>query len=175
MVIRHQFIISLLTIIGVLIAIIGLIIYPALHDILVINSTIAQEKEILEQKLALGLNIKTTEKILASIEETQPILESTFIRQGQELEFITTIEQAATQFNIALELKPDFTGKSITPDITEITVEINASGDYFALQKFLKTIERLPYYYTTEALIISRSKSNEATTMQLLGKAHVLK
>jgi Tfp pilus assembly protein PilO len=172
---HHQFVISLATITTVLIVIIILIIYPALRDILTINSTISQEKEILEQKLALGLNIKTTEKLLASIDETQPILESVFIRQGQELEFITSIEQAATQHGIELELKPDFTGKAITPDVSEVTIEITATGNYLSLQDFLKTIEQLPHYYTTEALIVSRSNSREDTTMQFLGKAYLLK
>lgn len=172
---HHRFIISLAIITTILIVIIALIIYPALRDIVTINSTIAQEKKILEEKLALGLNIKTTEKILASIDQTQPLLDSVFIRQGQELEFITQIEKAATQHGIALELKPDFVGKNLTPDISEITLEISATGDYFNLQKFLKTLEALPYYYTTEALIISQSKSGQGTTMQFLAKAYLLK
>lgn len=172
---HHQFIISLTAITTILVVIIVLIIYPALRDILTINTTFSQEKQLLEQKLALGLNIKTTEKILTGIDEAQPILESVFIRQGQELEFITKIEETATQKGVQLELKPDFTGKPITPDVSEVTIEINASGNYLALQDFLKTIEQLPYYYTTEALIISRSNSSEDTTMQFLGKAYLLK
>jgi Tfp pilus assembly protein PilO len=172
---QHQLIISLLCITTILVIIIILIIYPALRDILTINTTIAQEKEILEEKLALGLNIKTTEKIMASIDQTQPILDSVFIQQGKELDFITQIEQAAATHMVSPELKPNFSGKNITPNVSEVTIEINATGDYLNLHNFLKAIEQLPYYYTTEALIISRAKSGEASSMQLLGKAYLLK
>src|SRR3989339_938720 len=165
---QKKFLISIGVTLVVMLGLVGLIIYPALRQINQIKVDISNEKDKLERKLNLGLNLKNIQRDLASIENEIGQLDHIFIAENHELEFITTLENLASKNQIMLNINPDFTiTKEDSTKIKTIPVQLNISGSYNQILKFLQDVETLPYYYNVDLAIASNRSNSTGQPMTL--------
>ena len=172
---KKRFFISAGLIIIPFILIILFIVYPTIREIMAINTEIIQEREELEEKLARGLNMNKINEAIQEIEGTIKKLDSIFIKQNQELEFITKLENIAAESDIALNINSDFNGQKIAERIQQISLQVNISGDYMNILKFLQEVESLPNYYNLNLIVASTKQpsGNSPMFMQLSGQIYL--
>ncbi len=172
---KKRFFINAGLIIIPFILIILFIIYPTMREIIYMNEEIIQERKELEEKLARGLNMNKINDALQEIEGTIKKLDSIFIKQNQELEFITQLENIAAENDVALNINSDFSGQKIADLIQQISLRVNVSGDYMNILKFLQEVESLPKYYNLNLIVASTKQpvANGPMFMQLSGQIYL--
>lgn len=174
---RNKFLINISILLVVMIILVSFVILPALREISNINKEITRQRLELENKLYQGLNIRQAKRDLAEIQESLPELDKTFIKEGQELEFITELENLAANNNVSLNLNPDFAGRDLDNNLKEVLLQISVSGQYHQLLKFLIDLEALPYYYNPNLIIANIKQKNNLPeiTFQFNGQGYLLK
>lgn len=148
------------------------IVLPAVKDIRDIRIVIEQKKAELEQKLALGLNIKKIRKDLADIESSLGDLDQIFVKSGQEVALIAQLESLAAREGVDLSAVSDFTGKKINASFKQIPLQLNLKGTLSQNMAFMKKLEKLPFYYNPDAITVSREKQSSLTA-QIIGKIYL--
>ena len=167
---KKIFPITIGTIVLLFFAIIAFIIYPNVRDIISINNKTRNERMELEKKLAQGLNIGQIKKDLVEIQSSLGGLDDILIKQTQELEFVTKIEAIAAADGVSLNINSDFTGQKIGDRLKQIPLQINVSGNYNNMIKFLADIETLPYYYNINLITASGKQGLGDLTIQFIGQ-----
>lgn len=170
---KNKLFLSFFGIGAVLILMIVFFIVPSIQQIIQMNNEITQQRLDLEKKSSLGLNIKNTKADLKEIEDNIFQLDSFFIKPGEELSFISSMETLGIKNGIKLTINPKFPGQDIGGRIKAIPLQISAEGPYDQIQKFLLDLEALPYYYNISS--ISQSGSSGDISIQLNGDIYSLK
>ncbi len=171
---QQKIIITIISILTVFAGIIVFIIYPSVKEISTIKREIIQEKIELEQKLALGLNLKEISRKLEAIKNSLSQLDKIFIAEGAELEFVSQLENIAQKEEIILNIESDFQGEKIADHLKAVNLEINWLGNYRQSIGFLRRLEIFPGYYNPKILIFSKKNAPEGNlNVQLLGKIYL--
>ncbi len=155
---NHFFYLTLLIII--LITMVVLVVWPAFNTITTIKKEINQEREILENKLSLGINIKNINEELMEAEKHQEKFNSAFISVGQELELINFIEKIAKNNEVEINLKPDFNLPKTDTSIIKLPINLTASGEFNNIYSFIKDLDKSPFYLISEQVNLIRDKDN---------------
>lgn len=162
----------------IIIAITGLIIYfiilPTINDIQKISQSIYAEKVDLEKKYQRGQLLRKTIEEFKQIEPEKERLKSAFIVEGQELEFITTLETIANSFNLvqSLQLRPSQGKKE--KNYYLLPLQITTQGNFTDTLKYLKKLEGLNYYFNSSAIKISGNNQNDSITLVIDGQIYSL-
>lgn len=172
---KNKIFINLAVIFIIFSSVIIFVIYPAIREITAINKEITAERIKLEQRLALGLNFKKIKQDLAEINALVNELDKIFIKKNEELNFITTLENIARTNNVAVNFNSDFSGANIDENISQISFQINAAGDFSPLVNFIQSVEALPYYFNPDLILASSQQKteNQPLTIQLIGKTYI--
>lgn len=151
------------------------VIYPTVKEIVTVNHEIVNERTKLEEKLALGLNMNKINDALKEVNESLPKLENIFIQKDHELEFISQLENMAAENGVAININSDFSGQKISDEISQVALQINLSGDYNNILKFIQSVESLPNYYNTNLILASAKQTggSQQMTVQLTGQAYI--
>jgi len=144
--------------------IIALIILPTVQEIRQISVSIYNERIDLEKKYLKGQLLKKTIADFEEIEPQKEKLESIFIIESEELEFISTLENVSSISGVkqVIELKTkDIQEKN---NIKTYPLKITASGDFNQIMKYITSLEGLDYYLNIDYLkIVSDQNSLMAT------------
>lgn len=154
------------------------IIYPALKEISMVNQEITSERIKLENKLAMGLNIKKIIKDLESIEESAKSLDLIFLEKNSEINLISDLEAVANKYNLSISINSDFIGKDFSANISQIEVQLIASGDYKQILNFMNELESQKTYFNLKSISLSKNKSPNSSTSvaaQLIGNIYFKK
>lgn len=153
------------------------IIYPALTEISQVNTDITMEREKLERKLALGLNIKRIIQDLETIEEPAKRLDDIFIDRGKEIAFINDLELIASRHGIGMEISSDFIGSEIAVGITQVEIQMILTGNYIQILSFMSELESLNSYFNLKTVTFSKNKKvgNSSVIVQLVGNTYFKK
>ena len=143
---KNKFIVNIGAVFLFFIAITAFIIYPVLTEISKVNREITDERIKLERKLALGLNIKKIIKDLEEIEGPAKLLDTIFINQGNELDFVRNLESIATKHGVDLEFNSDFIGEDLDFGFSQVEVQIILNS-----KRYLKTVSM---QYKKQSLMI---------------------
>lgn len=172
---KNKFIIFIIVILAVLAAMIAFIICPAVKEITQVNREIKKEKNNLEKKLALGFNLKQIKQDLDEIQGSIEELDKIFIQQGQELKFVTELENLASRRQLSLNLNPDFESQPANNGIKPVPLQISITGSYPQILRFMQDLEALPYYYNLELIIASAKTAKEGglLSFQLMGQTYL--
>lgn len=141
------------------------IVIPAFDGITKAKAKIIQEKENLEEKLKLNIDLEKTKNDLSEIEMQMPVLQSIFIIKGQELAFVSNLEKLAQINNLVMNINSDFQGEGIGNDINQASLELNLIGDYSDIIKFIESIEKSTYYYTINNIDIAPDNSQKLSSV----------
>ncbi len=134
-------------------AVLSFIIYPSILNIVDTNQKIDYEKSSLESKLANQMSVNKVKKDLIDVQVSVNKLDQVFIKPGKELEFISSIENLATQNKVTVDIKSDFNYPK-GQGLKSIPLQITAEGSYDNLINFIKDLESLPYYYDFNTISI---------------------
>lgn len=145
------------------------IILPSCRDIKKVSSEIRDEREYLEKLYLRGQHLKEVKKNFKDIEPHINDLEKIFIAPGEEVGFITSLENLAADKGIEqkLELENLPTAKSkgeerIMPYET-LPLTITLQGTFPQLITYLIGLELLDYYVTINSLTIINASVKAAT------------
>ncbi|KKQ57557.1 MAG: hypothetical protein US74_C0003G0024 [Parcubacteria group bacterium GW2011_GWA2_38_13] len=150
---------------------------PTLKEIKKINNDIRIEAEMLETKIQQGQFLKKVVQDFKSVESRKNEIDTLFIQNGKELEFITQLEIISQKYN----LEPVFTKidkKNLTDGKTSIAktmpLSLKIEGGFEQLLKFLSDIEALDTYFNISNISINSLNKQGNITAEIIGTAFIL-
>ncbi len=151
---------------GITLALIGAICIPTILSIRGLQSSINDENYKIEERYAMR---RLTRKSLGQLEETKQRilpLRQTGIQEGEELNFVNALENAASSANIDQTIALETVNqKDISAWEKEVPLTITAVGDYRDLLVYLRRVEKLPYYILVKSIVISVPKHRESASL----------
>ncbi len=154
----------LLLLVAVVIAV--LVLSPSLNKLLALNARLA----LAENKLENSFDSSSAKKHLIEAQDLQKKLTSGFIKNGQEINFISAMESSASSSGVKIEINADWLIKS-NGAINRIPLDLSAEGDYASLMNFLGRIESSPYYIQITQLELAKE---QPTRLSLKGNIFIL-
>ncbi len=129
---------------------------PAVLSIRKIGEQMAEENRQIERAYALRRLTSNTETLVNNAHQRIAALGSMYIVEGDELAFISELENAAAASKITQTLQLETVNqKDLNPWEKEIPLKLSAEGDYRDIIVFLHQIEALPFYVTLRGLRIA--------------------
>lgn len=102
--------------------------------------------------------IRTLNASIEAIKGEKTELETHFAKSTDIVPFLNTIEGLAPQVGA----KAEITSVNLLPDSSGLTVQINATGDFASLYKFLTLLENSPYELQFTGVDMQRQTSGQA-------------
>ncbi|MBU1038659.1 hypothetical protein KKC17_00250 [Patescibacteria group bacterium] len=161
---------ALLTVLGT----IGFIIWPNIKTIFTLNQQIMLERESLEMLYQRGQKIRQTTAQYEKIKPTLEQFETMFIKPGDELTFVTTLEQVAKQNSVNQKINLAKTDDKLITN-KSLNLQVQAIGQFNNLLNYLKDLEKLDYYLNLETVRFSKPadqpKTSDLLQLNLAGTA----
>ncbi len=137
----------------IILIIIIFFISPDIFQIKRLSEAIYEERIRLESLYNQGLVLKKVREELNRITPQAEVLQSLFIPKGQELVFITTLEELALKNKIEQEINLDLLQqKEIEKGYKVIPLRLVLKGNFLKILKYLLELERLDYYLNIDSL-----------------------
>lgn len=171
--IKNRQLIKLSLIVIALTILVGVFVFPVLRKINVIKKEINEEQEILNLRLALGVNAKQVRGDLEEAEANLPKLNSIYIKEGNELELINFIETIAQKNNLEVKINPNFNITKKGSESIKIPLDILATGNFKDLFNFLKALDYAPFYLITDRLNLQKNQAD--VILNLNGHVYLIK
>lgn len=155
-------VISLTVIItGLLMAFIG---WPSIKTIIDLSDQIYGQRTELEQLYQRGQVLKQTLREYEEIKPSIPALYSIYLTKGNELEFITTLEEVASASGVSHNIQLGATDPNKTTN--QLPFQLQTEGNLNGLIKYLAALESLDFYVNINTIRISSliGKNSRSTT-----------
>jgi len=150
---RTKIFITIVVVAIIIGAIIYTIIIPVMSDIKKISATITDQKVDLERKYRRGQLLRKTVENFERVKPRKERLTSIFMRQGEELDFITTLEQIAEKNRLDQKIRLQIDN----PADRVIPLGLVVQGSYNQIMNYLADLEKLDFYYNVSALSLTAS------------------
>lgn len=148
------------------------IVYPTWRDIRTIAQAIQREQADLEIKYQRGQRIREISSEYEKIKPQRDRLNTMFVPSGDELQFITRLEQLQRQSQVEVELTPDQQTNSLGPT-DPLTLTLAVRGSYLHVLTYVIALERLNYYLNVSGLAVSGTNPDTgALTLTLNGRVY---
>lgn len=161
---------------------------PTISYIQDIKEKITEQHRDLEIKYQNAKQLKKNSEKINQLQDKLVVLDDIFVKQEQELAFITTLENIATKNNVdqkinLIKATPKTSSSKNTskiPTEENMGFDINASGSYENILAWLLEIEQLTYYINFESLNITTTSTeinntSDNITIKLIGKVYTTK
>lgn len=131
---------------------------PSMRDIMKLRDGITAEREKLEDQLSSGKTLKKALETYDEVKDQQALLDGALLTKGEELEFITSIEQKAESKGLDVDL--DFNTDLLAVDESgsaaqEIPLSITLTGKYINVLFFLEELEKDTTYLLIKEINIA--------------------
>jgi hypothetical protein len=146
-----------------------LVIWPKVKDIKKISDQIKQQKLELETRYQKGQNLKKAYENLEQVKSNQQLITSAVIKQGEELKFITALEETVAGKNIKQKINlsaPKLDTKN--NKLQTLNLQISLEGNFLDILRAINEMERLNYYIIIGQLNFASSKA-ELTEIEYTG------
>ena len=100
----------------------------------------------IRQSMDREINAKKLSDKLNKIEPELENFSQIFINRNRELEFITTLENAATHNNVSQKIALDLAKNPDNQTLQKVPLALTAQGNYYNILKYLNELENLNYY-----------------------------
>ncbi|MBN1585079.1 hypothetical protein JW899_01795 [Candidatus Uhrbacteria bacterium] len=135
---------------------IGTVAVPSILSMRRLRTEIQQEYLDIERQYSIRRQLGSSQKIIENIRPTLRKLLSMAVTEGNELEFIRTLEQAADRNGINQSISLETVNQNdITAWEKDIPVTILTNGSYGATIAYLDSLHSLPYQITVRSLSMS--------------------
>jgi Tfp pilus assembly protein PilO len=143
-----------------LMAIFFLAIKPSLNGINRLRQEIINNKKEVERGLQESQNLIKMKEKVNQIEPQINYLDSIFINQNRELEFITTLEEMASHHQVDQKISLTPPDKSQDSAFKKIPVLLTVSGKYESVMNYLISLETMNYYFNIKTIDLSAASAS---------------
>lgn len=171
---RQQVLFTTIGIAVISIVIAGVIIVPAIRQILSLQTSINETQKFLEQQYEKTQRMRRSVHSLDSIILQTEKFQNTTIKEGDELRVITELEKLASDNNIEQNLRvekidpkenkaPTETEKNLPPILKKApyyTFSFSNAGSFENHIEYLKELEKLPYYLNISSLQFDKKNAS---------------
>lgn len=131
--------------------IIVLVIIPTLNEILLLNDRVHLHRQALELLYRQGQNMRSNIEEYEKVKIDIPLMSSSVLELGKELEFITTLEEIAAAHRIKQTIHLDTSqlaplASQVNMPYSRVLLRLDVQGTTSQLQSMLHDIESLPAY-----------------------------
>jgi Tfp pilus assembly protein PilO len=127
------------------------IIIPTVNRIKTLNTEIYNQRLDIETRYLLSHGPERNINI-AKIKDDEEKLSSLFIKNGSELEFITSIENAAQANNLTQQIRLQPANAKITETIESVPMSVSLRGNFADILKYIQSLEKLNYYINISSI-----------------------
>lgn len=152
---------------GLVIALPLFVLVPSSRAIRETSASILGEYQILEERHHQGLQVRRIREDYDKLSSSLTKLDNLAVKAGEELAFITTIEQLAKQNNVQEKLLLDFDAKQAKSGTPTIPLTITATGSYHNTIRFLHTVQAIPAVVAIRSLQIQPAAKASDTVVVL--------
>ena len=143
---KNRFEISAGIFIILLAAVSVLIVWPSLSEIRLINKQVYEERVRLEKLYVLGQLQKKVRANYAKIENQTHFLDDILLKENQELQYITALENAANIHNVELKINIGESKRMPNQVFSILAVSFELNGGYPNILAWIAALETIPYY-----------------------------
>lgn len=139
------------------------VILPTLTDIKSYNNQIDQEKIKLSKLLKQGQSVVENKKNLKQLKSEINILDTAWLKTGDELIFITDLENIAEKNNLEQNIVFDntkITALTGSTDIKTIPIELKINGQMNDIMHYINQLEALDYYINLTKIDLHSQNNN---------------
>ena len=133
-----------------------IIFLPTIEDIISLRKDIVFQKIDMEKKMSQNKNMTKLSEKLKIIEPELDILDSVFINKNRELEFITSLEGIANNFNLDQTLNLSFDRSTSEQGYKKIPISISINGTIENAVNYLVELESLNYHININNIEINQ-------------------
>ncbi|OGY45456.1 MAG: hypothetical protein A2744_02095 [Candidatus Buchananbacteria bacterium RIFCSPHIGHO2_01_FULL_44_11] len=148
--------------------IVYLVIVPTVIEIRKISQAIYNERLDLEKKYLRGQLLKKTIEDFEQIKPKKDQLTSAFLILGRELEFITSLEDIASQNQLIQNIQLNINEKKKREEFDEVPVTLTLQGNFLQTMNYLASLEKLNYYINLTSLKISAADQDQDSSTSLV-------
>ena len=153
-----------------------LIILPTIRDIQEINKEILFEKKSLETKFLSGQYYTKVYQDFKAIEPEIKKIQGVYIKKGEELNFITNIENISDRHGLEQKItRLNTNADSNKENLETLVLDVRLTGGFTQIMEFLSDLESLKYYFNIFNISFSSAgdKKNKISAI-ILGKVYII-
>lgn len=143
---KNRFQISAGIFIILLAAVSVLIVWPSLQEIRLINRQVYEERIRLEKLYVRGQLQKKVRANYGKIEDQTHFLDDILLKENQELQYITALENAASANNVELKINIGESKRLPNQLFSVLAVSFELNGSYPDILAWLAALETMLYY-----------------------------
>jgi Tfp pilus assembly protein PilO len=141
-------------------ALIYFLILPTIEKIKNLRNEILNIEIDSANKITQERNIKDLNNKIKKIQPQLDKINSIFINQNREIEFINALEDTASKHDVSQKLNIDFNNPAKGEAFNTVPVGINANGNYDNLISYLSSIEAMSFYINIDNISFEASANN---------------
>lgn len=162
---KNHFLLTSVIFAGLFLVIFFLLVIPTIRQINKINKDVFEERKRLENLYASGQLQKKVIGRYNQAKEKAGFLEEIFLREGQELEYITKIENAAAAADVSVKINLGESEAEGNPDLSKLRFSFEGKGGWENLLQWLQKIEATPQYTNiSEITAVASAERNSTST-----------
>lgn len=157
---RKKIIISISTTLAIALGLVAFVVWPSIQQIRGYSQKIDEQRVELETLYLRGRLMKKTLREFHEVEPKMATLNQLYVKRGDELSFITTLEALETK----LDVKQDISlGDSEAGDkLAKLPLQLTVSGSLLQIIQYVNMLESLDYYVNLTTI---RLQSNQNVVM----------
>jgi len=136
---------------------------PSIREIKNLNEQIETQRTELEKLYKKGQLFKQTLKEYEEIKPTVATLDRIYIKRGEELAFITSLEGVANVNGLQQDIKLLNQDPKKTTMTNTFPIQLELKGELGPLLRYLTSLEALDYYLNIDTIRISTASRDSGT------------
>lgn len=167
----NRFVISNTVGIAVIAGLIFFIVLPSVAKLDTINTTITEQLKNTETKKGVRLMQSSKNISINSIESSLNDLTAGFVSKTEEVDFIYSIENLATQFSLLSDLS--IGEKKQMTDYQQSDIQIVVQGKYLNELNYLNALKKLKYKVSINSISLSQGSASGSENVNMTISATV--
>lgn len=149
------------------------IIYPQYREIEKINKEIFGIRTTLEKKYETAKQMHKSQINLATAKKMSNELQSLFLKKGEEIKIVTTLEKMAEQSSLEQTFSLGSTSNKIKENLSDLDLRLTATGDFQNLMRYLEALEKNDYLLNISEINLSSKSGTASLVLSLKAKIYV--
>ncbi|MDP1709818.1 MAG: hypothetical protein Q8L21_02940 [Candidatus Komeilibacteria bacterium] len=160
-ILKNKFLLSTTAFGTLLLAVLVLVALPAFSEIRLINTQVYEERVRLEKLYLRGQLQKKVRANYAKIKDEIPFLDDIILKENQELQYITALEQAASEANIDLKINIGASKRLPNQLFSTLSLNFELNGSWTNILRWLARLEAIPYYTDIKEIAVAVHEQKE--------------
>lgn len=155
---------KIITLSVVLVLIVFLLIFfvilPSARDIKNIKAEIKEQREEMEKKYLSGINARILSQKAPEIKEKMETVDNIFIKSGEQLEFVTSLEKIAEENQVEQTPNIEYSSSKNLDFYKVIPLKISTQGSLVNQLSYIQDLKSLGYYINIESIKIKNIRED---------------